>query len=279
MTSGSGRPARAATDGGVERLAQDRGDLEQPALGLAEPIQAGGDERVQRLGHVEVLHLAADHVALAVLHQQAAVQQHPHDLHRVERHALGAVADPGHQLLREPRSEALEHRLDGLGRQGPERQSLAVGRLERPARPLDGHLGTPQREHEDREVRRPLQEVVDEVQQARVGPLDVLEDQQHGIAVRHALEEQAPAREEVGAVGVGALLEAQQMRQARLHQPALALVGHESLDRRPQLLPRGAGELLLDDARARADHLRQRPVAHALAVGQAAALVPERPPR
>ena len=91
---------------------------------------------------------------------------------------------------------------------------------------------------------------------------------------RHALEEQPPAAEQVGAVGVRALLEPQQVRQARLDEAALALVGHVLLDRRAQLLARARRRLLLDDPRARAHHLGQRPVRDALAVGQAAALVP-----
>ena len=88
------------------------------------------------------------------------------------------------------------------------------------------------------------------------------------------LEEQPPAGEQVRAVGGGPLLEPQQVREPRLDQPPLPFVGHVLLDRGTQLLARGRRLLLLDDPGARADHLRQRPVGDALAVGEAAPLVP-----
>ena len=88
------------------------------------------------------------------------------------------------------------------------------------------------------------------------------------------LEEQTPAAEQVGAVRRGALLEPEQMRQPWLHEAPLALVADVLLDGGAQLLPRRCRVLLLEDPGAGPHHLRERPVGDALAVGQAAPLVP-----
>ncbi len=57
-------------------------------------------------------------------------------------------------------------------------------------------------------------------------------------------------------------------------QRALVRVGDVQLDACAELRKRRLGRLLLEDAGARADHLGERPVGDALAVGKAAAAVP-----
>ncbi len=64
------------------------------------------------------------------------------------------------------------------------------------------------------------------------------------------------------------------MRQPWLHQPPFALVVDVFGDRGTELLPRHRRGLFLDDPGPRADHLGQRPVRDALAVGQTASFVP-----
>src|SRR5581483_7414904 len=115
-------------------------------------------------------------------------------------------------------------------------------------------------EHEDRVVSGPFEQVVDEVEQPAVGPLEVLEREDDRPLVREPLEEQAPAREKICAVGLGPLLKAQKVRQTWLHQTALAFLWHVLLDDRAQLVSSRGGILLLLDARTRAHHLGQRPV-------------------
>ena len=74
-----------------------------------------------------------------------------------------------------------------------------------------------------------------------------------------------------------ALLEPEQVREARL-DPARAprRRGCTPRARACSFSPRGRGLLVLGDAAAHAHHLGQRPVGDALAVGEAAAAVPER---
>ena len=76
-----------------ERLAEHRGVLDDAPLLGAEPVEPRRDQRVQRLGHLERLDHAGRPVDVALLDEEAAVEQHPHGLDRVQRHALGAGED------------------------------------------------------------------------------------------------------------------------------------------------------------------------------------------
>src|SRR5690242_18707325 len=96
-------------------------------------------------------------------------------------------------------------------------------------------LGPRQREYEQREVARPLQEVVDELEQRRVRPLEVFEDEHGRALLREPLEEEAPGSEEVLAVGRGALRQAEQLREPRLDPGTLFRVGHVMLERLAEL--------------------------------------------
>ena len=68
------------------------------------------------------------------------------------------------------------------------------------------------------------------------------------------------------------------MREPRLDKPPLALVADVLLDGGAELRTGGRGVLLFEDPGAGTDHLRQRPVRDALAVGQATALMPAHDP-
>ena len=71
-----------------------------------EAVEPGGDQRVQRLRHLERVDLADRPVDGALLDEQAAVEQHPHRLDRVERDALGAGEDLLAQRRRADRARA-----------------------------------------------------------------------------------------------------------------------------------------------------------------------------
>ena len=96
---GLGEPGSAASACSGEGLAEHRGVLEQPALLGGEAVEPGGDQRVQRLGHLERLDLAGRPVDGALLGEQAAVEQHPHRLDRVQRHALARARGSGRAAL------------------------------------------------------------------------------------------------------------------------------------------------------------------------------------
>ena len=206
--------------------------------------------------------------------EQAAVEQHPHGLDRVERDAFGAREDAVANLGREPRHETGQQFLHGLLRERLEIQRCEAPLPGAPGRPALHQLRPCERDHEDRVAPRPVEQVLDEVEQARVGPLHVLEGEHRRIALREALEEEPPGGEEVLLVARLVLGQPEQVREARLEEAPLFGVEEVLLERGVQLGQRRRRLLLLGDAAAHAHHVRERPVRHAFAVGEAAPAVP-----
>ena len=191
--------------------------------------------------------------------------------------ALGPREDLRPQLVGQAGDEAGEQLLHRLGRERLEVDRGEVAMTRAPGRPPLEQLGPRLRDDEDRRVAGPLEQVLDEVEQRRVRPLHVLEDHHHRVDVGQPLEEQPPGGEEVLAlVAAALLLEPEQVGQPRLDEAALVRVGDVLLDDRGELGERRARLLVLDDPRAHPDHVRERPVGDALAVGEAAAAVPVR---
>ena len=83
----------------------------------SQPVEPRGDQRVQRLGHLERLDLAGQAVHVALAYEQPAVEEHPHGLDRVERHALGALEDALAELVGEARDGPGEERRHRVGRE------------------------------------------------------------------------------------------------------------------------------------------------------------------
>ena len=79
---------------------------------------------MQGLGHLEVADVAGHDVTGPLLHEQAAVLQHPDGLDGVERDALGTPPDLDHELLGQARREAIEQLADRLRRERREPQRL-----------------------------------------------------------------------------------------------------------------------------------------------------------
>ena len=82
-----------------ERLAENRGVLEQASFGRFETVQAGSDQRVQGLRNLECLERSRDPVLTLLTRQHAAVEEHPDGLDGVERYALRPLADLGSGIL------------------------------------------------------------------------------------------------------------------------------------------------------------------------------------
>ena len=173
-----------------------------------------------------------------------------------------------------PGTSPVEQRVDRLAGERLEEERAEAARARAPAGVAIGQLRPGERDHEDRLVPRPLEQVLDELDERGVGPLDVLEDQDDGALLGHALEEQPPAGEEILAVRGAAVAEAEQLLQARLDERALLRVGDHLLDHPGQLCERGLGRLVLADPRPHPHHLGERPEGDRVAVGEAAALVP-----
>ena len=173
---------------------------------------------------------------------------------------------PGHEAGQELLHRLLRERLEVERREAPLPGA--------PGRPPLEQLRPRERDDEDRVAPRPVEQVLDEVEQARVRPLHVLEGEHGRIALGQALEEEAPGGEEVLLVASLVLGQPEQMREPRLEEVALLGVEDVLLERGVQLGQRGRRLLLLGDAAAHAHHVGERPVGHALAVGEAAPAVP-----
>ena len=82
-----------------------------------EPVESRRDQGMQGLGHLERVDLADELVDGAFLYEQAAVEQHPHRLHRVQGNAFGAGEDPVPQRHRQPGYEPDQQLLHRLRRE------------------------------------------------------------------------------------------------------------------------------------------------------------------
>ncbi len=128
----------------------------------------------------------------------------------------------------------------------------------------------------DRVALRPGQEVLDELEQPAIGPVEVLEYEDHRVAVGYALEEGPPRREQLLARTAGHLLESEQTREPGLDPPPFLGIGQPFGGGGGKLRARGLRVVGLRDAGALANHLGQRPEADALAVGRGPAGMPVR---
>ena len=129
-------------------------------------------------------------------------------------------------------------------------------------------------DHEQWVVPRPVEQVFDEVEQARIRPLHVLEGEHRRIRLGKALEEETPRSEQILPVARLVLRKPQQLAETGLDECTLVRIEDVFGERRPELLSCRAGLLVFRNPAAHANHVRQSPVGDALAVGEAATPVP-----
>jgi hypothetical protein len=243
-----------------------------------EAVEAGCDEGLQRFGYLERLELASQAIAIALTHKQSAVEEHAHGLDGVERHSLRAPQNALPKLLGKPWHGTREEDFHCLARQRLEEDRGEVPLARSPARAAVLRLRSGEGEYEERHVTGPLDEVLDEVEQCAVGPVDVLEDEYGGPRLREPLEEHARGREQVLLIAHGAFFESEQVCEARFGEAALLSVGDVLVDGAAELFACGLGILVLDDPGAAANHLGKRPERDPVPVRQAAAGVPPHAP-
>ena len=221
-----------------ERLPEDRGVLHDGTLVGREVVDARRDQRVQGLRHLERPDRARDRVPVSLRLEQAPVEQHAHRLDRVQGNALRTLEDLAHELVGQPRHEPahqLAHRPVG---ERVERERRRVSAGAPPPRPPLRDLRPGQSEHEDRMRPRPVEEVLDEVEEARIGPLQIFEDERDRPAVGEPLEEEPPGGEEILPVERSLLAERQQVREPGLDPRPLGFVGIASAQHCEQLRQR-----------------------------------------
>ena len=132
------------------------------------------------------------------------------------------------------------------------------------------------RDDEQRHVGDPVDELVDEVEQALVRPVEVLEDEHERTLLGEALEEPSPGGEGLVAAvpaELRLLREAGEREQVRL-DPGRVVLGERVRRRATELLGHLGGRVLLGDPGLRLDDLGERPQRDAVAVREAASLAP-----
>ena len=115
-----------------------------------------------------------------------------------------------------------------------------------------------------------LDEVLEEVEQREIRPVQVFDDEHRRNALGDRLEERAPGGERLGALDQRCRLEADERQQALLQPRSLVTVGKH----RSELVPGDLWRVALEDARVRLDDLAERPERDSVAVRETASLPP-----
>ena len=256
-------PAHGGETLGREALAEHGGIEQERAIRGIERVQPGADQRGEGLRDGDLADVAVEAVRAVLLGREVALaHEHPHDLDREQRHALGLADDRLDGRFRQARHEAVQQLAHGVLAQRLEVHRREAAPRRAPARALVEQLRPRERQDEDRELARPLDEVVDEVERARVRPVDVLEHEDDGSAAAQGLEERPPRPEQLGRRDAAA--EAQQLEHRLLHPGAIRVAGHDVVDHGLDLLAARLLVVALDQPGAAADHLAEGPERHAL---------------
>ena len=164
----------AAAEGGhgagPELLADDSGPLEHLPLERVEAVQPGGEEGLNRRRQRDELH-----------RRPRLVGEHGDELLGVERISLCHIRDARAELRRE--DPAAVERIEKLRRVvGGER--LEPHERAFPPRALLEQLLPRHAEQQDRRIAAPAADVLDEIEQRRLGPVDVFQEHEQRLRPR-----------------------------------------------------------------------------------------------
>ena len=250
----------------MEHLSLDRRPFDHASLGIRQPVEPRREQRLNRRRQLDPLDRAGDLDPVVDPPQVPVVDQHPDELLDKQGVALGRGQDPVGDGLGEIAAEQLTHERPAV-RLG-ERLQEQRGRVQLPtcpSGPLVQELGTGHAQQQHRHIREPVRQIVNQIKQGRLRPVDVIEGDDERQAGGHRLAE-APQREP-GVLDAGA-----RTRKADQRAHAVAhLAGAVGLDQRRKPCADIIGGVALVDAGERLHHLGQRPVGHALAIGEATA--------
>ena len=219
----------------------------------------------------------------SVLHDAALVDQLAEDLLEEERVALGAREDRAARRVAEPVD--VEQVRDELAsrvlaeRAEEDRREVAAPAA--PGRARAAQLG-PRRAHEEQRPLRSVGELLEQVEQRRVGPVDVVDHDDERLALGEHREQRAPRAVQLDAerrrleprelLVAGVEADRERERGGRRSGEIGQQLRGERLDPRD----RDLGRVVVGDAGDALQDLGERPVGDALAVGEAA---PDQDPR
>ena len=232
-----------------------------------EPVEPRREHRLDR-GRQHDLRDVADRLpAGAVQRDQPLVQEHARRLLDEERVALGGLGDAGGDLRRDVVAEQVRDQRPGRRLRERVEHDRPRRRRARQEREVLGQVRARRADDQDRRAALVLEQVLDEPQERRLGPVQVVEEDQHGPLPRQRLEQAAD--------GPGDLLRAREhvVEADRAGEPGddEVRLRHARQQREQLLACRIAGVAVLDP-RERLQHDREREVGDPLAVGDAAAL-------
>ena len=249
-----------------EDLPDNRSVAKQVLFALREAVEARRDDALERLGQRQIL-------------RRSPLEEEFRELLRVERIASGTLEERvlGFGGEHGPVEESGDEPRRLLIREGGDGEHRRVELAASPARTALEELRAGSRDHEQRHVVHPVDELVDEVEEALVCPVEVLEDEHEWPPLGHGFEEQAPRSEGLPAAIVAELAlsaEADQREQVRSHPRDVGIVGQHLVHGPPNLFRSFARTILFMDAGLRLDDLAQRPQGDSIAIRQAPALPP-----
>ncbi len=246
-----------------EGLADDRGRLQDPTFGPRERVEAGGEHRVDRLRQrLGVGGALLDDPVDHLLGEQGVAARSRGDL-------LGELL-AGSGGVPEQRGD---QRLRLLARQRLERHRGCVQAPAAPAGTAVEELVAGHADDQDRPP-RPARQVLDQVEHALVGPVDVLDRQDHGLATAEGLDQLPDRGEQALAHLLRVVVLAAVRRRIRRRvdsqraperggEPLGGLLhlgpGDQLLDPAVELAPGGVGVVGVGDVEAAADDLRRAP--------------------
>jgi hypothetical protein len=251
-------------------------DLPEHGRILDERLVLGG-ERVEPRGD-DPLHVLGQRRVVTRSH--AALGDHACVLLGIERvspraREEGSLSLRGHDRLLEQAAQEARDVFIGERREG---DSGRVRLAPAPAGPALEQLRPSGADDKEGRVGHPVDEVIDEVEQIVVGPVEILEHEYQGALLGERLEEAAPGREGfVASVPAGIAFPAQPDERAQVAlDPARARrVRNQIGDGLAKLRLGHLGGIGLEDGRLSLDHLRHSPEGDAFAIRQRAALPPE----
>ncbi len=245
-----------------EHLPDDGSGLDHGSLVPRQPVETGGEERLDRRRHGRPLDPARRAPAPVLEADEPLVDEHREQLLDEERVSLGRLDDSCSHALVEARAseEMLRDGARVLCRERLELDAACSVRRRPFGHPLDE---LPPGRADDEKGRVAVRhDVLDELEQGRLGPVDVVEDEDERPVRSELLEELAGGPRQV------------LHRERLLREPDRRLHARNHVgvaDERAELPARLLGGVFLDDRRGLAHRLSERPERDPVAVREAPA--------
>ena len=226
-----------------EHPAHDRRALDHGALVRAEAFETRRQERLDRGGDRHRREVRFRDPVTVVSREEPGVDHHREGLLDEQGIALGRLRDPrsavllggldAHQVRDQPTALVLRERLQ-----------MDRGDVELAATPgasLIQQLRACQTHEQDRRIARPVGDVLDQIQERGLRPVDVLEHQDHGGIDGQTFDELAERPEDLLG-GDGRLAQTDQLTDAIRDQALSVVFAERGGDPRPRLF-RGVADL------------------------------------